>query len=565
MTKLQIFVAIAMIGSVAPGVFAQTAPDAGSLLRDQPKAPSIAPVKPIQIAPATPPAGDKETGPRIRVKGFLIQGALLVSEAELQAHLQPVIGREVSFSQLEILGSMITSYYRERGYLARAIFPPQDVKDGVIRLQIIEGKRGSLNIESKGERIDSARVQRFIDSRVGAGQAIDMTRLGEALNVINEQPGLEVRSRMSAGKTEGEVDLVISATEKPLVGINLGANNQGARGTGEYQGTIGLTLANPSGNLDAISLLSNNSQGTAFVRAEYGLAVGDSGLRLGISASDLRYRLTQASFAALQGNGTARTTGLTAGYPLARQNNWNLSLSGGIDDKVLIDHTVAGETGNRHVTVANLGFNGYRTDLSSASVFSFGASLDAGNSDQRNAAALAADRTTRQVQGNFTRLSANAGYLRPVAADLSFNATLRGQFASKNLDSTERMSLGGPSSVRAYSGSDATGDEAWLMTFSLAKKVSDALAASIFLDTGVVTLNRRLWANWNAASPNLPNRYSLSGLGVGLDWRPSPAILVSASLAAPLGSNPGRDANNLNADGSPQHRVRGWLSVSAQF
>ena len=101
MTKPQIVVVIAMASSVVPSVFAQTAPDAGSLLRDQPKAPSITPAKPVQIALAIPPASDKDAGPRILVRGFRIQGALLVSEAELPAAMPTdEFGNELSSCQL---------------------------------------------------------------------------------------------------------------------------------------------------------------------------------------------------------------------------------------------------------------------------------------------------------------------------------------------------------------------------------------------------------------------------------------------------------------------------------
>ena len=98
----------------------------------------------------------------------------------------------------------------------------------------------------------------------------------------------------------------------------------------------------------------------------------------------------------------------------------------------------------------------------------------------------------------------------------------------------------------------------------LSHKLGDTLAANVFLDTGGVTLNRNTWANWNAANPRLNNRYTLSGIGVGLDWRVGPAV-VTASIATPLGSNPGRDANDKNIDGSPQHRTRGWIGANAQF
>jgi hemolysin activation/secretion protein len=309
----------------------------------------------------------------------------------------------------------------------------------------------------------------------------------------------------------------------------------------------------------------NTSEGTDYVRADYSLAVGDSGLRLGVNASYLRYRLIQDSFDALDADGSAKTAGLIASYPLARRSDFNLSLTGSIDHERLIDRTVAGETSNRHVTFASIGLSGYALSPSlgdGATIF--GAALTVGDSDQRNAAARAVDQATRRVQGSFTKLGYNAGYQYPFSNATSLVATLRGQFANKNLDSSARMSLGGPNAVRAYPTGEALGDEAWLAGLALSHKLGDTLAANVFLDTGGVTLNRNTWANWNAANPRLDNRYTLSGIGVGLDWRVGPAV-VTASVATPLGSNPGRDANDKNIDGSPQHRTRGWIGANAQF
>ena len=70
---------------------------------------------------------------------------------------------------------------------------------------------------------------------------------------------------------------------------------------------------------------------------------------------------------------------------------------------------------------------------------------------------------------------------------------------------------------------------------------------------------------WNAGNAALPNDYSLAGLGIGLDWRVAPNAFLSASVATPVGNNPGRDIHDANVDGSSQHRPRAWLSFVAQF
>lgn len=560
-------VAIACCAAVfgITGVQAQQVPDAGSILRDQPRPPvrPAVPVPPIQVEKPAPPAPD--SGPRIVVKGFRFEGATLFPADVLAAQLKEAVGVERSFSELRTLALVLVGYYAQNGYLARVILPPQDVKDGIVTFRVIEGRRGSMQINSKGERLDAARIESFIDRRLARGDLMSLTRLGESLSVLNEQPGISVKSALTPGKGEGDIDLAVEAVEQPLVSYSLSGNNQGSRATGPGQVSGSVTLNNPSGRFDSASVLVNASDGTTFGRLDYGLAVGASGLRLGVNASHLDYKLVQPNFAALQSRGTAATTGLTASFPLVRGSGLNLSLTGALDDKRLRDETVAGETSKRHVTVANIGINGSSPDaLAGGGLNAYGLSVSLGEVDQKNAGALAGDDVSRRVQGKYRKLAWNYGRIHPLSETLSLNATLRGQFASKNLDSTERFVLGGPTAVRAFPVGEAVGDEGWLLSVNLSQQFGEKLSANVFIDHGEVKLNRNLWDNWNAGNPQLRNRYALTGAGIGVAWQLATQVSVNASVAAPVGGNPGRDLSGSNADGT-RIKPRAWVSLTAQF
>jgi hemolysin activation/secretion protein len=544
---------------------AQQPPGAGDLLRDQPKPPPAAAPKPAPAKPAASPAA-AVGGPRIVVKGFRITGATLIPAAELNEQLKDFIDQELTISQLQRAAPTLIAYYARKGYLARVVLPPQEVLNGIVSISVIEGRRGGLQVERKeGSRVDAARVQGFVERRLGAGTAMNIANLEESLNILNDQPGVIARSSVTPGSSEGGVDVVVSAEDKPLWNFALGANNHGARasGTAQVNGYVGL--ANPTGHFDAASLLVNASRGTTFGRLDYSLAAGNSGLRLGVNASALKYDLVQPTFSALQANGTARTAGLSAAYPLFRHTERSLSLGANLDAKRLRDLTVAGETSNRRVRVASIGLSGFASDQAfGGGTTQYDASVTAGDTDQRNAAALAADLATRQVQGSYSKFNYGLRRLQALKGNWSFNAALRGQLASKNLDATERFVLGGPSGVRAYPVGEAAADEGWLLQLDLGWRASEQLSASFFVDTGSVKLNENLFPTFNAGNPRLPNRYTLSGAGIGVDWRFMPQGVASFVIATPLGSNPGRDANDRNVDGGT-NGTRAWVSVTLQF
>ena len=543
---------------------AQAVPDAGSILRDQPKPPATEPLKPRVVpAPATP--GEDQNGQRVLVKAFQVVGAKLIPEAELLVQLAPLVGRELNRRQLAGAAATIMDYYESKRLYATAILQPQQIRDGLVTITIVEGRRGEVQIQKHGERLNTDRITRFVDAQLPKGEPMSTQRLAEGLGRLNDQPGVKASASLQRGKNEGEVDIVVDAVEQPLAAFSAAANNHGARGTGEAQASASAVLSNPLGYLDALSGLVNASRGATYLRMDYGIAVGDRGLRIGANVSNLDYHITQSSFAALQARGTAMTGGLTAQYPLIHTERFKLVVAGTYDEKHLEDRTVAGDTGNRRVKVGGLSLSGFQFDeWWGGGALTFSGTLTAGNVDQRNAGALAADLATRNVQGSFSKASFYVSRDQQLAPQWLLSASLRGQWAGKNLDSTERFVLGGPNGVRAYPVGEAAGDEGLMLNVNLSRRVSDTVTATAFVDAGRVRLNHTLWANWNAANPRLPNAYSLSGVGIGADWKVDKRVLVSASFAVPLGDNPGRDVNDRNFDGRKLN-PRLWLGLNARF
>lgn len=543
----------------------QSPPDAGTLLRQQPAPPAVVPLPVPSLAPEAP-INLETQGPRFLLKGFRFTGAVLIPEAELQARVSMFLNQQVSFAALQAIALDLTGYYLERGYLARVVVPEQEIRDGIVEMKIIEGVRGSLIIDKQGKRVDADRVAGFIDQRLAEGASFNLSRLEAAVAILKEQPGVRLSTSLKPGSRESEVDVIVSADDKPLLSGTAALNNHGGRASGVAQAQGSVTLNNPTGRFDAASLLFNVSEGNTYARAEYSLAVGSRGLRVGANAAYLDYSIIQSSLKALDLHGTARTYGITASYPLVRARALSMNVAASHDVKKLVDQSAVGETGNRDVSATSLGIIGSLQHRlgSLPSQTSVGATVHVGDGDEHNAGALAADNAARRANGSFSKLSYGFANVSDLGGQWSYAFAFRGQLAGGNLDSSERMSLGGLTGVRAYPVGEATGDEGWLVNLNLRRTFGNALAATLFYDAGRITLNDSTWANWNAGTPNLPNRYTLSGIGAGVDWRFTPAALLSASIAVPLGNNPGRDANGHNADGR-DNDARLWVSLNAQF
>jgi hemolysin activation/secretion protein len=87
-----------------------------------------------------------------------------------------------------------------------------------------------------------------------------------------------------------------------------------------------------------------------------------------------------------------------------------------------------------------------------------------GKLDIQTPAARAIDDTTASSNGQYNKLAFAVSRLQQATQTLSFLASLSGQVASKNLDVSEKMALGGMYGVRAYPEGEAYADQGYLLT-----------------------------------------------------------------------------------------------------
>jgi len=125
------------------------------------------------------------------------------------------------------------------------------------------------------------------------------------------------------------------------------------------------------------------------------------------------------------------------------------------------------------------------------------------------------------------------------------------QSASKNLDSSEKMSLGGAGGVRAYPTSEAIGDEGVLAQLEL-RYSAGSYAPYVFVDGGSIKTNAK------PAPGATNNKRSLSGGGVGVRYQRN-AWSGDATLAwRNTGGAP-------QADTSRDPKPRVWVNLGYRF
>nr|WP_255662725.1 ShlB/FhaC/HecB family hemolysin secretion/activation protein [Acidovorax sp. D4N7] len=547
---------------------AQSIPDAGSLSRETERnleAPRA--VEPQRPAAAAQPVPQDENAPRVAVQRISIQGATLIPLEELQALVQESVGKSLTLAELEQAAQRVAQHYRERGWYVRVFLPQQDVTDGHIRIQVLEGRFGASQLgQQNGERADAERVRQLVTNRLQAGAPLSAAALERGLLLANDLPGIEAQGLLQAGQSVGHSDLQVVVHDTPLVTGDIGLNNFGNRSTGRAQAVGGLALNNLTGIGDQLGLRLLGSEGIRSVVGRYSLPLGHDGLRLAAHASLLRYELGGNFGRELEGKSSG--AGLTLSYPLVRQGERNVTLSLGYEHRRYSDDALSQPLRLNRINALTLGMNGdLRDGLGGGGLSWAGADLTQGSLNIRDIeGSRAQDAAGPRSAGSYTKLALQLGRLQWLGAGWQVQAALSGQVANGNLVSSERMTLGGPSQVRAYPINEADGDSGVLLKLELQRELGSGWRALAFYDAGRIRQHRRPWAGWDGGSGRA-NSYNLSGVGAGLNWRGIGSLRgwqLATSIAKPVGSNPGSNQGR-NSDGSREKSVRGWINLQRYF
>jgi hemolysin activation/secretion protein len=549
---------------------AQNVPDAGSLLRENQRPPNLPeaphPAQAPQAAPAIDTTLKSDQVLRFQVSRIVIQGATLIPADDLQAIVKGWRNRDVSFADLRAAARAISDEYQRRGWYARAQLPAQELQNGQVRIEVIEARLGAVHVDDGGQklRLDGDMLINTLTARQKPGEPLRLENIERAIGVLGDTPGVAVNVALAPGAAHGETDVVVHAKDQPLFAGSLWLDDHGARSSGVNRVSAKLDLDNPGGHGDQANLASVVGEGSQYLRLAYSLALGHDGLRVGANVSTLRYHLLN-EFAVVDARGSANTVGLVATYPVLRTGGRKLMAAATLQARDYRDSVSGVEISRKNSTVLTASLFGDLSDTLGAGGFSLWAlNLDLGRLDlSHNAANQAFDRAGPATEGDYRKLGWNLARMQHLSDQTSLWAAATGRFASKNLDSSEKFSLGGANGVRAYPALEANGDAGWLANLELIRQISPELQVFGFYDYGAIRLNQN--PSSATALANGRNSYALKGYGLGLSWIRPNQFVLRATLARRDGSNPGANASNDQDNDGSKQLYRLWVSASAYF
>ncbi|MFM2102912.1 MAG: hypothetical protein RIR05_1898 [Bacteroidota bacterium] len=512
-------------------------------------------------------------GEKILVKNFKFEGDIKqVSLDILNDLVKEYVGKNLTFDEIQNAVKNINDYYKSKGFfLANVILPKQEVKNGIVIININEGKLDPsvpYKLNKKDLRIPEERIKAYLDDALK--DSLKQESLERGLLNINDNPGVASSANIEPGSTPGTSILLVDVTEGPLIDGSVTIDNYGSRYTGDIRGTLSVDINNPSGYGDIFNGTIVKAYDADFEskKISYEIPVGVSGLRLAASYTELNYGLGKELTTNPKSTGTAESYNVNVKYPIYRSAAEALLFNANYDKKLLYNTSTGTVTADKELQNYNAGLTYQLTDQ----IFGGGFSqadvvVTRGNLDLSGSATSLSDdqaSTGAKTNGDFTKANLQLLRIQRGTEKLSFQFLGAAQLAQKNLDSSEKFSLGGPSGVRAYPGGEASGDEGYKYSLdakyvlATATSVGDILG-SIFYDYGRV----RQYNDVGNISMTTPNIYSLSGWGVGLDLVAAGKFTIKGGWAHVLGGNRG-ESSGKDSDGRNESS-RYWLLANVAF
>lgn len=545
-----------LLASLQAHAWQVSVPNAGAILQQQqpvrPPAPQTS--QPALRIDANTAAGLATTQP-VAIQAIRIVGNTAFATATLHGLVADAEGTTATLTQLTELAARITAYYRAHGYpLSRAIVPAQTITDGQVIIQVVEAKYGAVRLENSSQVRDPLLTATLAPLRTG--QPIDGAALDRALLLLSDVPGVAVQAVVKPGAEVGAADLQVATTRNPTTVASLVLDNAGNRYIGRTRFGVSGYVTNPLHLGDVLDAsVITTGRGMDYGRLGYETLVSGQGTRVGASYSRVRYSL-RGDVDPLDASGSADVGSVWVKQPLVRQRQTNLYCQLEYDNKRLRDRIGATDTNtDRHLDNWVLSLNGdLRDEVWGGGVNAWSVAWTRGHTGFDDAEAAALDAVSAQTRGGYSKWNANLSRLQRAGARDTLWLNVGAQWTNANLDAAEKMTVGGPYTVRAYDIGAVSADTGYVASAELRHDLGEVAAGSLqataFVDTARVTINHRPWVS-------AENGARLSGVGLGLAWTGPDAWRATLAVATPVGAEPailGRQAS-----------VRAWFTAGKAF
>jgi len=388
---------------------------------------------------------------------IMLDGSTVYNHEAINLLVEGHIGQQVSFADLNAITRSITRLYRDDGYMfSRAILPPQEIKDGIVHLQVIEGQL--TEVEVVGDFKDYNNLVQALADKIRSVGPTNSKQLERYLLLIDDLPGIKARSLLQASETPGGGKLIITVEQEKFEG-SLSVDNRGSKFLGRTRGTAVGAFNSIFGIHDRTTLraiLSKDTSELRFFDISHEEQLGTEGVRI-----KGRFAVTNtepgASLDINNVEGDSRLFNLEVLYPILRGRQYNLNLIGGFTAINSESDILGLDISEDRVRYLSAGGRFDFTDTW-AGVTQIDLEVAQGV-DWFNATDDGLGRTRQNGEHDFIRVNASAIRIQNLPGGFSMLLSAAGQYSPDTLLSSEEFSVGGGQFGRAYDSGEIAGDQ----------------------------------------------------------------------------------------------------------
>jgi hemolysin activation/secretion protein len=494
----------------------------------------------------------------IAVKKVEVIGSTILTSAELATISKSLEGQQVTTEQIQQAAQSITQIYADRGYItSQAIVDPQKVVDGIVTIQVIEGRVEKIEVLGLTHTNPE-----YVRSRVelGTGTPLNTVKLEDQLRLLRADPIFsDIEASLKSGSQADSSILVVTVKEANQFGGFASIDNFSPPAVGSERYGGGLFFRNLSGNGDTFtaSYYGTTTGGSNQYDLSYSIPLNPMNGTLSLRYSPSNYRITQSPFDILNIRGNNNLVDLTFRQPLVRSNVEEFALSLGYSyqrgqtfafNDLATPFGIGPEAdGTTRTSVIKFGQDYTLRDLLGAWSLRSQFSLGTGLFGSTNVAT---------PSGSFLSWLGQIQRVQSLGTDSLLIGALDLQLSADPLLSSQQFTIGGGQSLRGFRQNARTGDNGF--RFSLENRFvalrneqnASLLQVIPFLDAGAI---------WNHANnPNtLPSQNFLAGGGLGLLFTPLEKLNIRLDYAIPF--------VNLSDRGTNLQESAFYFSLGYQF
>lgn len=397
-----------------------------------------------------------QSGPCFTVHDIQIKNATLISEKQKQSIAAPYIHRCLNLTEINALVHGISDWYMQRGYItSRAFLTEQDLTQGKLVIPVLEGRLDSIRLDGAHPRILKTTFPGM------EGRILNLRDIEQGMEQINRVQNTPAQIEILPSPKPGYSVVNLSTAAQFPLSTSVSFDNSGQRTTGVGQMNASVTGNNLLGIADKWFISGGRSSAFSQWRDAQNLQAGVS-VPYGYGLLDYSYSWS-SYHSSFENNGF---TWLSNGDNIAHRLNgsWVLFRNGDIKTGIqlglshytsrnFLNNTLL-QTSSRKITSLQAGISHTQKIAGGVAtlnpMFSRGMPWLDAESDQGKNGDL--------PKAEFRKWSLSGSYQRPLTNRLWWLSSFYGQWSADRLYGSERLTLGGESSVRGFKEQYLSGD-----------------------------------------------------------------------------------------------------------